>query len=83
MGASRGTVDMFVLRKSEWLQNGVGVGAKVATRAPINTLMAAWQEQPVPVKDMLWHWQYGGGGKSFPQADALCTVEWEQEYNMP
>ncbi len=31
----------------------MGVGAKAAAKAPINTLIAAWQEQAVPVKDML------------------------------
>lgn len=64
----------------KWLQSEVGVGAEVAAKAPINTLIAAWQEQPVPVKDTLWHRQYRGGGKKrFPQTDALYTVESEQK----
>lgn len=74
-----GTVGMFVLWKGQWLQSEVGVGAKVAAKAPINTLIAAWQEQAVLVKDMLWHWQYGGGGKTFPTG--RCTVLWSQSMN--
>lgn len=41
-----------------------GVGTEVAAKAPINTLIAAWPEQAVPVNDTLGLWR-GGGGK-FP-----------------
>lgn len=62
----------------------MGVGAEVATKAPINTLIAAWQEQPVPVKRhavTLAIWR--GWESAFPQADALYTADSEQECNMP
>lgn len=42
-------------------ESGVGVGTKVAAKAPINTLITAWQEQAVPVKDTLGHWRVGRG----------------------
>lgn len=43
---------------------------KVAAKATINTLIAAWHEQAGPVKDMLGHWQ-GGWGKSFTGVDVV------------
>lgn len=47
-------------------ESAVGVGTKVAAKAPINTLITAWQEQAVPVKDTLGHWRVrrgvGGAG---------------------
>lgn len=44
----------------------MGVGTNVTAKAPINTLIAGWQEQAVPVKDTLGHWW--GGGEIFPRA---------------
>lgn len=55
-------------RGDDWGASEEGVGTKVAAKAPINTLIAAWQEQAVPVKDTLGHWR-GGVGESFPRAD--------------
>lgn len=61
-------------RGDDWGTSKVGVGTKVAAKASINTLIAAWQEQAVPVKDMLGHWRGGEGDESFPQADATVRL---------
>lgn len=61
-------------------ESAVGVGTKVAAEAPINTLITAWQEQAVPVKDTLGHWRVGGVAESFPRAGrSRRTSESKQE----
>lgn len=39
----------------------MAAATKVAAKVPINTLMAAWQEQAVPVRGTPGHWQGVGG----------------------
>lgn len=38
-----------------WRTSNVTAGTKVAARGPINILMAAWQEQAVPVRGTPGH----------------------------
>lgn len=63
-------VGLFVLWKWGGLESKLGVGTQLAAKTPINTLIAFWREQAVPTKDTLGHWGEGGGGESFPRADA-------------
>lgn len=56
----------------------MGVGTKVAAKTPINTLIAAWQEQAVPVKDTLVHWW--GRGESFPRADTRSDYRVQESF---
>lgn len=64
-GGGGGLVGLFVLWKRGGLGSKWGIGTKAAAKTPINTLIAAWQEQAVPAKDTLGHWRSGWGWK-FP-----------------